>query len=207
MALRSPTISRAIQALQQRRNSLFRTTRQIVFQTTTPLLQGDDFRIMHDREEHTTIRFFSSTTTASAAPDNNNNIKGKKRRKYIPRKAAVELTEQARTFFKKLLKANPEKAGIMLHYQQATSGQPRMVFSFDFVTKDGLGQSEEGISLEINEDGTPKSPEEALVDGKQKLHISSNAFLKVLGAKVDIDMENITPILYDKEGNQMDPNA
>jgi hypothetical protein len=31
--------------------------------------------------------------------------------------------------------------------------------------------------------------------------------MKVLGAKVDVDMETLTPILYDKEGNKMDPNA
>jgi hypothetical protein len=31
--------------------------------------------------------------------------------------------------------------------------------------------------------------------------------MKVLGATVDVNMENITPILYDREGNIMDPNA
>jgi hypothetical protein len=44
-------------------------------------------------------------------------------------------------------------------------------------------------------------------DGKPKLYVHHNAFLKVLGATVDVDMDTITPVLYDKEGNQMDPNA
>jgi hypothetical protein len=61
--------------------------------------------------------------------------------------------------------------------------------------------------LEVSEDGTPKSPEETLGDGKPKLYVNGNAFLKVLGATVDVNMETITPVLYDREGNQMDPNV
>ena len=57
------------------------------------------------------------------------------------------------------------------------------------------------------EDGTPKSPRDSAEDGLPKLYVHHNAFLKVLGATVDVNMENITPILYDKEGNVMDPNA
>jgi hypothetical protein len=68
----------------------------------------------------------------------------RKRRKFVPRKAAVELTEQARTFFKALLENNPQKDGIILNYQQASSGQPRMVFSFGFVSKDQLTDDDEG---------------------------------------------------------------
>jgi hypothetical protein len=63
------------------------------------------------------------------------------------------------------------------------------------------------VSLELNEDGTPKSPRDALNDGLPKLYIHHNGFLKVLGATVDVDMETITPILYDREGFEMDPNA
>lgn len=63
------------------------------------------------------------------------------------------------------------------------------------------------VTLEVNDDGTPKSPRETLDDGLPKLYVHHNAFIKVLGAKVDVDMENITPILYDKEGFEMDPNA
>lgn len=53
------------------------------------------------------------------------------------------LTEKARKFFKLLLE-NTGKDGIMLNYQQASSGQPRMVFSFGFVTKDQLSEEDEG---------------------------------------------------------------
>jgi len=32
----------------------------------------------------------------------------------------------------------------MLNYHQSTSGQPRMVFSFDFITQDQIGENDEG---------------------------------------------------------------
>ena len=117
------------------------------------------------------------------------------------------MTESARELFVKLLESQPDKDGILLDYHQSSSGQPRMVFSFRFVKKDDLHEQDEGITLEVNEDGTPKTPAETWDDGKQKLYVSHNAFLKVLGATVDVDKENITPILYDREGNEMDPNA
>jgi hypothetical protein len=63
------------------------------------------------------------------------------------------------------------------------------------------------VSLEVNEDGTPKSPREALGDGLPKFYIHHNGFLKVLGATVDVDADSMTPILYDREGFEMDPNA
>lgn len=44
----------------------------------------------------------------------------------------------------RLLKNNPSSAGIMLNYEQATNGQPRMVFSFDFVAADKLSPTDEG---------------------------------------------------------------
>jgi len=45
---------------------------------------------------------------------------------------------------RRLLEDNPEKAGIMLHYKQASSGQPRMVFSFGFVTDGEMESEDEG---------------------------------------------------------------
>jgi hypothetical protein len=63
------------------------------------------------------------------------------------------------------------------------------------------------VSLEVLEDGNPKSPKESLNDGLPKLFVHHNAFLKVLGATIDINMETIALILYDREGNVMDPNA
>lgn len=68
----------------------------------------------------------------------------RKQKIFIPRKAAVQMTEKARTFFKKLLDMNPEKAGVMLNYGQSSSGEPRMVYSFDFVTKENLDPGDEG---------------------------------------------------------------
>lgn len=67
-----------------------------------------------------------------------------RKRQFIPRKAAVKLTEKARTFFKALLENNPQKDGIILNYQQASSGQPRMVFSFGFVSRDQMSVEDEG---------------------------------------------------------------
>ena len=63
------------------------------------------------------------------------------------------------------------------------------------------------VSLEILEDGSPKPPEDALNDGLPKLYIHHNAFLKVLGTLVDVDLQTMTPIIYDREGNKLDPNA
>ena len=70
-----------------------------------------------------------------------------------------------------------------------------------------FSRSPYSVSLEVDEDGNPKSPRDALDDGLPKLYVHHNAFLKVLGATVDVDTTNITPILYDKEGFEMDANA
>mmetsp|Transcript_22685 Transcript_22685/g.56177 ORF Transcript_22685/g.56177 Transcript_22685/m.56177 type:complete len:240 (+) Transcript_22685:92-811(+) len=132
--------------------------------------------------------------------------KSKRKKKFIPRKAAVELTEKSRTLFKKLLE-NSSKDGILLNYNQSSTGEPRMVFSFSFVNKDELDEQDEGVSLEVDEEGNPKSPKDALDDGLQKLYVHHNAFLKVLGATVDVDTEKLTPKLFDKEGFELDANA
>lgn len=63
------------------------------------------------------------------------------------------------------------------------------------------------VSLELDEEGKPKSPKESLGDGIPKLYVHHNAFLKVLGAKLEVDLKTLTPILYDREGNVMDPNS
>lgn len=60
--------------------------------------------------------------------------------------------------------------------------------------------------MEVDDDGTPKTPAETWDDGRPKLYIHHNAFLKVLGATVDVNMDTVTPVLYDKEGFVMDPN-
>ena len=147
-----------------------------------------------------------ANTNANNSPKKTN--KKKKKLKFIPRKAAVELTEKARTLFQKLLENHPTRDGILLNYTQSSTGEPRMVFSFSFVSKDELVDQDEGVSLEIDEEtGNPKSPRDALDDGLPKLYVHHNAFIKVLGATVDVDTENITPVLYDKNGFKMDANV
>ena len=141
-----------------------------------------------------------------------------KKRTFVPRKAAVKLTEKARKFFKLLLENPPRKdvIGVVLNYQQPKSGEPRMVFSFDFVTANDIDPNhDEGVSLEVIEEvdangnkiTVPKPPRDSQNDGLPKLFVHQNAFLKVLGATVDVDTETVTPVLYDREGNHMDPNA
>ena len=61
--------------------------------------------------------------------------------------------------------------------------------------------------MELLEDGTPKPPKDSVDDGLPKLYVHHNAFLKVLGATLDVNTETISPILYDREGNVMEPNA
>lgn len=91
-----------------------------------------------------------------------------------------------------------------------------MVYSFSFVTADEIDpDQDEGVSLELVETTdaqghvvtAPKPPAESRADGLPKLYVHHNAFLKVLGATIDVDTESVTPILYDREGNRMDPNA
>ena len=74
----------------------------------------------------------------------NNNSKRRKKKRIIPRKAAVELTEKARIIFQKLLDNQPTKEGILLNYTQSATGEPRMVFSFSFVSKEELDDQDEG---------------------------------------------------------------
>ena len=70
--------------------------------------------------------------------------KNGKKHNFVPKKAAVQMTKQAREFFRKLVEMKPEKAGVMLNYDQSKTGEPRMVFSFDFVTKEQLHPRDEG---------------------------------------------------------------
>jgi hypothetical protein len=160
--------------------------------------------------EETTSEMTSTTTTT----------KKRTRRVFVPRVAAVQLTDRARTYFKALLN-NPIRSdiiGIMLHYEQSKSGEPRMVFTFNFVSNHDINiDDDEGVSLEvisITDPNTgeiiktiPKLPADSKHDELPKLYIHHNAFLKVLGATIDIDIETNTPILHDQEGNRMDPNA
>lgn len=151
----------------------------------------------------------SSSTRHFASAEKKDTIVRKKGQTFIPRKAPVLMTDTARTFFQSLLenKKDDVTAGIILNFHQSSSGEPRMVFSFDFVKTSDLGPEDEGVSLEVLEDGTPKPPAESLMDGKPKLYIHHNAFMKVLGSKVDVDLETLKLTMYDRDGNVMDPNA
>lgn len=182
----------------------------------------------------TTIRYFATSSVLSPFdPDNQGKTlssssttkkEKKKRRTFIPRIAAVQFTDKARKFFKLLLQdqieKQPDVIGILLNYTQSTTGEPRMVYTFSFVTKNDIDiEQDEGVSLELitttttKEDGTtttitiPKSPIDSRNDGLPKIYVHHNAFLKVLGATIDIDTTTYTPILLDAEGNRMDPNA
>jgi hypothetical protein len=70
--------------------------------------------------------------------------KSRHNKKFVPRKAAVQMTETARELFLRLLQSKPDRDGILLDYHQSSSGQPRMVFAFRFVTKEDLDDHDEG---------------------------------------------------------------
>lgn len=100
--------------------------------------------------------------------------------------------------------------GIMLKYQMSTAGQMKMVFAFEFVRPADIGPDDEGVSLELLDDGSPKPPSESEQDSLPKLYIHHTAFMKVLGGTLDVDIKkdgSFTPILYDREGNLLDPNV
>ena len=74
---------------------------------------------------------------------------------------------------------------------------------------------ENRVSLEVvtnpetNEEA-PKSPLDSINDGLPKLYIHHSAFLKILGGTLDIQIGSdgsILPIIFDREGNELDPNA
>ena len=168
------------------------------------------------------VKLIDSDSNSTANEKNDTSTKTKRRRRtFIPRIAAVQLTEKTRKFFKQLLD-NPVRSdivGIMLNYDQSKSGEPRMVYTFQFVTESDIDpEQDEGVSLELVPSSKidpitsepiliPKLPIDSKDDGLPKLYIHHHAFLKVLGATIDVDTETIAPILYDREGNRMDPNA
>lgn len=159
----------------------------------------------------------SKEATGSSPFASNSNSKRATKHKFtksfVPPKAAINLTDKARTFFKSLLQTriqnHPETKGVMLKYQQASDGQPRMVFTFGFVSDSDIQpkMGDEGVSLELLDDGvTPKSPLDAFEDGLPKLYIHHSAFLKVLGATIDTNTKGDI-VLFDREGNRLDPNV
>lgn len=133
-----------------------------------------------------------------------------KKHSFIPRKAAIQLKPKAREFCKSLLEnASKDVIGIMLKYQMSSQGNFGMVFAFDFARAKDIGPDDESVSLEVLEDGSPKPPSESINDGLKKLYVHHTAFMKVLGGTLDVKIEtdgSFMPIVYDREGNEMDPN-
>lgn len=149
------------------------------------------------------LSFGSFSSVRSFSVDNG-------RPKFVPQKAAIKMTEKARNLFMSLLdNTSQETQGIVLKFQQSNTGEPRMVFTFDFIKKNEIGSNDEGVSLEICDDGTPKAPTESWNDGLKKLYVHHSAFLKVLGGTVDVEIKksgSFKTIVFDREGNQVDPN-
>jgi hypothetical protein len=104
--------------------------------------EGDDDTYLKSSPPSSTFATKQSAATSSTTTDTN--TRQRRRRTLIPRKAAVKMTDSARNFFLKLLHSKPEKDGILLDYHQSSSGEPRMVYSFRFVTKDELVEEDEG---------------------------------------------------------------
>jgi hypothetical protein len=125
------------------------------YSTSTSSLKEDsskEVRVDHSSNDNNTQQVQSQQTPplsslSSSSPFGNttkNNSKRRKKKRIIPRKAAVELTEKARIIFQKLLDNQPTKEGILLNYTQSATGEPRMVFSFSFVSKEELDDQDEG---------------------------------------------------------------
>ena len=143
-------------------------------------------------------RMLSNDTDASATREETESKP--KRRAIVARKPAISLTPKSRKFFQALLEydTRDDIAGIMLRYQQHGGGEPRMVFSFDFVTKDKVDPMDEPVSLIEGEDNASGS--------KFKIFVHRDAFMKVLGSTVDLNDENGLPRLLNRDGDELDPN-
>mmetsp|Transcript_29111 Transcript_29111/g.34608 ORF Transcript_29111/g.34608 Transcript_29111/m.34608 type:complete len:275 (-) Transcript_29111:279-1103(-) len=209
--------------LLQQRPSISGTNTGIWSTTIPSALLNHNSSPTNAQQQRRTVVIVTETSSSdlNKPPTPKIKLKPKKRkpRVFVPPKAAVKLTPKARQYCRDLLDAahNPEITGIMLRFQQSRSGEPRMVFSFEFVKVGELGKDDEGVSLEVLEDGTtPIPPMQSMSDGKRKLYLHQSAILKVLGGTLDVEQVDdgtdtdtmvITPVLYDREGNLMDPNA
>lgn len=106
-----------------------------------------------DSETRTFSSFARSDGTSKSSPFASNSspitrTRARRKLKFVPQKAAVALTPKARNFFKALLEStsNPDVVGIMLNYHQSSTGEPRMVFSFDFAKTNQLTDQDEGYA-------------------------------------------------------------
>ena len=155
----SSTAARAIRYFASGSSSRMVDYRSSLFQlgNTSP-----DYQHRHGLQQLRNSRHYSPTSLicdSSPFSDNNNSDsqtltrKKRKKKRFIPRKAAVQLTPKAREFFKKLLESDPTKKGILLDYHQASSGEPRMVFSFKFVNNTDDDDGGDGGTLTDDDEG------------------------------------------------------
>lgn len=161
-------------------------------------------------------RFFSFSSSPLAGSSSSSSSSTNTSRPRRKRRAPVNLTTKTRNLLRILLSdenvPNDKVIGVILKYQQSSTGEPRMVFTFDFVEQGQLGKWDEEVPLlpeeeeEEEETSSSASPEDDEKEVKRKLYVHETAFMKVLGATIDIGDDGLTPILYDKEGNVMDPN-
>ena len=124
--------------------------------------------------------------------DQVNDVLSSKRRGLVARKEPINVTDKGRKFFLTALESTSRSdvVGIILRYQQHSSGDPRMVFSFDFVSENELHKLDEPCRLSDD----------------YNLYVHHNAFMKVLGGTVDFSSDIGLPIVLDREGNELDPN-
>jgi hypothetical protein len=83
--------------------------------------------------------------------------------------------------------APPDTEGILLKYQQSSSSQPRMVFSFGFAKAGDID-----VTMDERVQFGPK-PNEGLF-------VHQTAFMKVLGCTIHVSEEDGMPYIKDREG-------
>jgi len=126
-------------------------SRLFYFSTGSNLKQGSNDDVEGDDDKSSSSSneaqspFSSPLAGGNAKADNTRSVPRKSSKKFVPRKAAVKLSEKARTLFQKLLENHPTRDGILLDYKQSSTGQPRMVFSFSFVSKDELHERDKAF--------------------------------------------------------------
>ena len=96
--------------------------------------------IVHLKASNSTVRHFLGTSSKSTNSDSFSSLPQKKIKKFIPIKAAVNLTPKLRNYLKLLIENYPKgkgkTKGIMLNYEQGSDGTPRFLFTFKFLTSD-----------------------------------------------------------------------
>mmetsp|Transcript_3371 Transcript_3371/g.6393 ORF Transcript_3371/g.6393 Transcript_3371/m.6393 type:complete len:171 (+) Transcript_3371:95-607(+) len=115
-------------------------------------------------------------------------------RTFKPLRPCVSFTQPASDYLKALISsAPPPTSGILVKYSHSTSGKPRMLFSLSFTCASSVAAEDElggGEGVDLG-------------DG-QVLYVHATAFMKLLGATVDMEGGEI--VFRDKGGFVIDPN-